>query len=59
MPRPPIIRPGTRGLQPDIERASMALEPAIFDALQVAPPHLVRTQNQADPYTSYSQNTYQ
>lgn len=59
MPRPPIIRPGTHGLQPDIGRASMALEPAIIDALQVAPPHLVRTQNQADPYTSYSQNTYQ
>ena len=40
--RPPIFLPGTFGLQPDVERASMALETAIVSALQVAPPHLVR-----------------
>lgn len=43
MSRAPIFRPGTFGLQPDIEQATIRLETAILEALRVAPPHLVRT----------------
>ena len=41
--RPALFTPGLFGLQPAVEAAAMNMESAIFGALQVAPPHLVRT----------------
>ena len=41
--RPLLFTPGLFGLQPEVETASMNMESAIVAALQVAPPHLVRT----------------
>ena len=41
--RPLLFTPGLFGLQPEVEAAAMNMESAIFGALQVAPPHLVRT----------------
>ena len=43
LPRGPIFRPGTFGLQPDIEQATIRMETAIMDAFRVTPAHLVRS----------------
>ena len=41
--RPALFTPGLFGLQPAVEAAAMNMESAIFGALQVAPPHVVRS----------------
>ena len=41
--RPALFTPGLFGLQPAVEAAAMNMESAIFGALQVAPPHIVRS----------------
>ena len=40
--RPPLFRPGTFGLTPPIQEATMGIESTIIAALEVVPRHLIR-----------------
>ena len=40
--RPPLFRPGTFGLTPPTQEATMAIESTIIAALEVVPRHLIR-----------------